>query len=241
MARPLLMGVSLALRPKPCGHCEIEYTGDSRSVYCSRICRGRAKEARATATPESRAARQAGKNRATLKWYYANRSREMLKIREKYWSDPEKARAKSLETYYKNPQRTIERNAVWRANNPERVSAQRKRWVEENPEYLRNYHADYYVRNKEKFLEANRRYAARKKSTGVVGNITQNSLAGKLAYWGNCCWMCGGEFEHWDHVKPLSKNGPHLLSNLRPSCAKCNLSKSGKWDGVGWAQSLRII
>ncbi|MBT2266408.1 HNH endonuclease [Rhodococcus erythropolis] len=41
--------------------------------------------------------------------------------------------------------------------------------------------------------------------------------------------MCGGPYQHLDHVKPLSAGGPHMLSNLRPSCADCNLSKGAKW------------
>jgi len=50
-----------------------------------------------------------------------------------------------------------------------------------------------------------------------------------MSYWGNKCWMCEGPFEHVDHVKPLSKGGPHILANLRPACASCNASKNDRW------------
>ena len=47
------------------------------------------------------------------------------------------------------------------------------------------------------------------------------------------CYICGIPFAevavHLDHVKPLAKGGPHLLSNLRPACELCNLRKADRW------------
>jgi 5-methylcytosine-specific restriction endonuclease McrA len=43
------------------------------------------------------------------------------------------------------------------------------------------------------------------------------------------CWMCGGEAEQVDHVKPLSAGGAHILANLRPACGYCNRSKGPRW------------
>ena len=74
-----------------------------------------------------------------------------------------------------------------------------------------------------------------------IGNVTVELLEAKAAYWGNHCWMCSGPIEHWDHVKPISKGGPHILANLRPACAPCNLSKSNRWDGVENLSNLRIL
>ncbi|WP_349257835.1 HNH endonuclease [Iamia sp.] len=41
--------------------------------------------------------------------------------------------------------------------------------------------------------------------------------------------MCGVEADSIDHVKPLSKGGAHMLSNLRPSCRSCNSRKGARW------------
>jgi 5-methylcytosine-specific restriction endonuclease McrA len=52
---------------------------------------------------------------------------------------------------------------------------------------------------------------------------------------GGACWICGDLFDEEtvrlqvDHYKPLSKGGLHVLANLRPVCADCNLRKSGRW------------
>jgi 5-methylcytosine-specific restriction endonuclease McrA len=44
------------------------------------------------------------------------------------------------------------------------------------------------------------------------------------------CWICKSpRWDHVDHVKPLSKGGPHMLANLRPACAECNQRKGSKW------------
>jgi len=64
------------------------------------------------------------------------------------------------------------------------------------------------------------------------GGYSVSDLAGRMAMWGNKCWMCGGSFDHVDHVKPLAKGGSNHLSNLRPACKSCNSTKSAKWYGV---------
>jgi len=52
------------------------------------------------------------------------------------------------------------------------------------------------------------------------------------------CAYCGGLFEQIDHVKSISKNGPHCLSNLRPACQCCNNKKSNK-DAKQWLLSVK--
>jgi 5-methylcytosine-specific restriction endonuclease McrA len=41
--------------------------------------------------------------------------------------------------------------------------------------------------------------------------------------------MCGGRFEHIDHIIPLSRGGRHSIGNLAPACAACNLKKGYKY------------
>lgn len=69
---------------------------------------------------------------------------------------------------------------------------------------------------------------ATRKEQGYVP-FTAEQLNSRLEYYGHKCWMCQGPYEALDHVKPLSKGGFHVLSNLRPSCRSCNSSKSDKW------------
>ena len=58
--------------------------------------------------------------------------------------------------------------------------------------------------------------------------FTEKQLDARMSVFGYRCAYCGGPFEHVDHVKPLSKGGPHCLSNLRPACAPCNGGKADK-------------
>lgn len=105
----------------------------------------------------------------------------------------------------------------------------------------RDQRAAWAARNKDQKREYARRAAAIRRSRALgtpVARFTATQLAARLAFFGNKCWMCGGPFEHIDHVKPLSKGGPHILANLRPSCGPCNRAKSSRWYGVLDVQSL---
>lgn len=52
------------------------------------------------------------------------------------------------------------------------------------------------------------------------------------------CQICGatqadGVKLHVDHIKPVSKGGKTVMSNLRTLCDRCNLGKSAKFDSNG--------
>ena len=51
-----------------------------------------------------------------------------------------------------------------------------------------------------------------------------------VSYWNSRnvpieCYVCGGPYEHTDHVIPLALGGPDSLDNVLPMCALHNLSK----------------
>lgn len=113
-------------------------------------------------------------------------------------------------TYSREPEQMADRRmqtARARAKNRELAYARSAEWRRNNPERERRW------QSRPRFIKA-------------------EDLESKLAYWGGKCWMCPAPFEHWDHVKPISKNGPNVLANLRPACARCNISKSASWHGV---------
>ncbi len=52
------------------------------------------------------------------------------------------------------------------------------------------------------------------------------------------CQICGatqadGVKLHVDHIRPVSKGGKTVMSNLRTLCDRCNLGKSAKYDSYG--------
>jgi 5-methylcytosine-specific restriction endonuclease McrA len=100
-----------------------------------------------------------------------------------------------------------------RRRDPAADRARVRAWQKQNPERYRA-------------IQARRR--ARRRDATVV-RFTREQILAKVAYWGGRCWICGGSYEVIDHVKPLARGGAHMLSNLRPACRTCNLSKGGKW------------
>jgi 5-methylcytosine-specific restriction endonuclease McrA len=115
--------------------------------------------------------------------------------------------------YWRNRDREHERMRRWRAAN-----------LDKHAQYSRNWRAA----NPDKERELGRRREARKRQAlSIPFNVGQ--LAARMAYWGNRCWMCGGEAGTVDHVIPLAAGGPHCLSNLRPACRSCNSSKGNRW------------
>jgi len=120
--------------------------------------------------------------------------------------------------------------AAYRTANPERVKQAQDQFLSkpENRVIARERARAFRLANPELRSEYEKRRRARKKST-VIGFITPEQLAAKATYWGDSCWMCRGPWSSWDHVKPLNKQGPHVLANLRPACTPCNLRKSDRW------------
>lgn len=97
------------------------------------------------------------------------------------------------------------------------------------------------VRRRPEFRESNRGYAHRRrarKASALLAEITPQLLAARMSMFSGC-WMCGKAWSEVEHVKPLDKDGPHILANLRPACGPCNRRKGCTWRGVGWAISLR--
>jgi 5-methylcytosine-specific restriction endonuclease McrA len=127
-----------------------------------------------------------------------------------------------------------ESSAQWRAENPERHRAAlaRNRARPGKQEVANQRSRAWRIANPERKNENERRRSALKRN-GTATRIPVELLAAKLAYWGGRCWIAGPgctvEPEQWDHVKPLSKGGPHLLANLRPACANCNDRKKARW------------
>lgn len=111
-----------------------------------------------------------------------------------------------------------------------------------NADQARDYARRYYWDNRDELRikwssdegRAYKRLAAQKRRAllreSQVLPISDKGLAARLDYYGGKCWICQtAPMEHWDHVKPISKGGSHILANLRPACAKCNVSKNARW------------
>jgi 5-methylcytosine-specific restriction endonuclease McrA len=117
-------------------------------------------------------------------------------------------------------------NRVYVEANKEKVAEQKKQWKIDNPE-----------RN----LRANRK-AERARRARLKNSITiPYTESQAISAYGTNCNICGLEIDflasrqvgkkgwemglHIDHLIPISKGGPDILENVRPTHGLCNLKK----------------
>jgi len=103
----------------------------------------------------------------------------------------------------------LKRQNTWYQKNKNDVKMRVALYKKEHPEQYRMY--------------SNRRNASKK--TNIMERFTNQDIINK---YGNQCFYCSGLFDHIDHYMPLSRGGSHTLENIRPSCERCNLTKSNK-------------
>lgn len=124
-----------------------------------------------------------------------------------------------------------ERSRQWALANPEKTAARNAR---RDKRAAADAARKWYQANRLKALATAHNRRAR--SLGIPGSVTATQLLGRLTVFGNRCYLCHGNANGFDHVKPLSAGGPHMASNLRPICTSCNSTKGSRWNGVGsWA------
>ena len=144
--------------------------------------------------------------------------------------------------YFNNREKKIEWNKKSQLKNKDKCNKRKLIWAKKNKEKVKKANKDYYNRNKEKVAAANKKWADEnplavrekghryraKKKKNTIQRFSNEDLQKRMSVFGYSCAYCGGDFEHIDHVKPISKGGPHCLANLRPSCKSCNLRKHNK-------------
>ena len=137
----------------------------------------------------------------------------------------------SSRRYQADPEKKISAVRAYREANRDEVLARKADYNRRNAARFAQYWRDRRIANPELYADYSRRRRALRRDC-TVAPVTASALAQKLDAYGHLCAYCGirlsGDF-HWDHWKPLSKGGPHMLANLFPSCPGCNLSKSVKW------------
>ena len=110
-----------------------------------------------------------------------------------------------------------EKNRRWIRENPRKAARATKRWRLANPETLR---LSTVVSNANKNA----------KRLGRPGIITLKQFRALLKKFGNVCVCCGRSGKLGvDHVKPLSKRGNNVVSNIQPMLPSCNRRKRNKY------------
>lgn len=141
--------------------------------------------------------------------------------KEKYRLDRQaRAKERARERYQTDSeyrQRVRGWNAAWRKHEPEAwAESQQKHYLANREKKIAQASANAVIRR------------ARIKGATVVP-FTAQQLRDRMSVYDRC-WICGsGSWTEVDHVKPISKGGPHMLANLRPACLPCNRRKLATW------------
>jgi 5-methylcytosine-specific restriction endonuclease McrA len=127
------------------------------------------------------------------------------------------------------------RKIVWAIKNKHKVQKTNQDYYKRNIDKIKEYCKKWSKENVLAKRNQEHRYRARKRMN-TIQKFTKVQLEQRMSVFGFQCAYCGGNFDHIDHVKPLSKGGYHCLSNLRPACKKCNQEKHNK-TLFEWLQS----
>ncbi len=142
------------------------------------------------------------------------------------YADWEKTKKARRDAYVKKPDRKQTRQ--------ERYEKHRE-WATANREKMNKYARDCRLRNIERYREnQNARQRLRNFGKRNGERISALALDAMLDAQRGRCWYCQKKLHkyHIEHRIPISRGGPHHLSNIVISCPPCNFSKGAKmpWE-----------
>jgi hypothetical protein len=114
-----------------------------------------------------------------------------------------------------------------------------KAYKAENAERISEYHRKHKEENRGMHWAISAR--KRLKDYGYEPVIEEFTLEELVEWYGPNCFYCGGMFEQLDHVVAIIEGGPHVLSNVRPSCRACNMRREHeRRRGASCAKQVQI-
>ncbi|MGW5519128.1 HNH endonuclease signature motif containing protein [Nocardia africana] len=145
----------------------------------------------------------------------------------------ERKRKSNRAAYRRAPEKSAERRKLYYAANSERLKKMNRDWHAANPGYStkasKQWHKDNPIRSRAIYA---RKRAKRTKwiAETQVDPVDYREIIAEHGMW---CHICDKAIEseadlQFDHVRPLSKGGPHTKENLKPSHALCNARKGDR-------------
>ena len=162
--------------------------------------------------------------------------------------------------YQNNKDYELSRNKRWLQRNKDRAEEYKQRWLEENKDHVKVRSKEYNQRNKEHLLEtayawraanpekvraSDKRYrgnnphkicakAARRRAlelaTSAANTPEQNALIRVIYEAAARVKRCTGLAVEVDHIRPLSRGGGHVPSNLQILPDRINSRKGDRLD-----------
>lgn len=179
---------------------------------------------------------------------YVQSHHEQVKQRMRYYYRNNQAKIKAYLSSPDQKERVRAYNVAYRMKNREAVAKINKAWAAKNRDARLDYMILYDRDNRDKIRKKDREYASKypekmrskeqirraRKFNATIGDLKEIEAFYKhvrtaeeiICHWCNKPAPKGQR--HVDHEIPLAKDGKHCVSNLRASCASCNLSKHDK-------------
>jgi hypothetical protein len=172
--------------------------------------------------------------------HYANRDKELERLRLRYQANKAEHRAKAKQwyeanrdyvremekqRYLANREVYIEKSRQWRRQNHEKYRAYNQQWFENNPEKAAAIRKSIDIRRR-----------ARKRS--LPNTFTPKEWSACLEYWENQCAICGAngsqglDADHWIPLTHPDCPGT-VVNNILCLCEHCNSTKHAR-DPLKW-------
>jgi 5-methylcytosine-specific restriction endonuclease McrA len=205
---------------KTCSLCGCEkplddFSKDKRkkhgvSSWCKSCKRSRVQERRAS-DPER--ARELGR---------LADAKPQRKAKKQEWVEKNKDKVAAIQKRHTSSAKHKEWYAKWAEENKEKIKENQRRYNERHPQRVRDQSSRWLKRNPEKNADKSHRRRAR--ARGVYSEAINKEELIKVR--SGCCVFCGSKEDITvDHIIPISRGGPHVLSNLQPLCMSCNCAK----------------
>ena len=124
-----------------------------------------------------------------------------------------------------------EEAAQYRYDHKDEIATRMKQYQLDHKEEIAAWNSNWQRKNRDKSVAKDSKRRALKMGVGAE-NLPDNYERGLYEDQLGCCYYCGCSLaetgHHLEHMIPLSRGGPHRLSNLVLSCPACNLRKGTK-------------
>lgn len=161
-------------------------------------------------------------------------------LRAAQWQSTNREAYKKIHKKHRelNKETILAKTKAWQRLNKERLNLKLQAWnrSEEGKQKKKEYSSSERGKQKLKeYLASERGKAVKKKAwtkrrfkkkINHFYEVTASEIQQRFLDFDYCCAYCGKPATDLDHVIPLVKGGPNVLTNLIPSCRSCNSSKN---------------
>ena len=187
------------------------------------------------------------KNKFAVAWYAKNKDK--VKASRKVYILTHRAELrKRLQNWRKkNPEKSHAITRAWHLKNRDHVCAMRRAYYARNKVRINTYKNAWYQDHLEQAraakLRGSAKYNAAKRGNG--GSYTEADWKLIIRVMGNRCAhpdkkACCGVIQR-DHIKPISRGGANIFTNLQPLCAHHNTSKRTNYIDYRTPEQIKQI